>query len=74
MKRLLAGVAALALVAGTAQAEVKIGSVLSVTGPASFLGEPEKKTLEMYVAEINAAGNSGADELGPQLGRSCGES
>jgi branched-chain amino acid transport system substrate-binding protein len=35
---------------------IKIGSILSVTGPASFLGEPEKKTLEMYVERINKAG------------------
>jgi branched-chain amino acid transport system substrate-binding protein len=39
-----------------ALADVKIGAVLSVTGPASFLGDPEKKTLEMYVADINAKG------------------
>lgn len=39
-----------------ALAQIKIGSVLSVTGPASFLGDPEKKTLEMYVEEINEAG------------------
>lgn len=39
-----------------AQQAVKIGSVLSVTGPASFLGEPEDKTLRMYVEKINAAG------------------
>ena len=39
-----------------AQGTVKIGSVLSVTGPASFLGEPEDKTLRMYVDKINAAG------------------
>lgn len=39
-----------------AQNTIKIGSVLSVTGPASFLGDPEKKTLEMYVRDINAAG------------------
>ncbi|SEH52089.1 ABC transporter substrate-binding protein [Tardiphaga sp. OK245] len=39
-----------------AQQIVKIGSVLSVTGPASFLGEPEDKTLRMYVDKINAAG------------------
>jgi branched-chain amino acid transport system substrate-binding protein len=37
-------------------ADVKIGAVLSVTGPASFLGDPEKKTLEMYAADINAKG------------------
>ncbi len=40
----------------SAQQTVKIGSVLSVTGPASFLGEPEDKTLRMYVDKINAAG------------------
>ena len=39
-----------------AQQTVKVGSVLSVTGPASFLGEPEDKTLRMYVDKINAAG------------------
>lgn len=44
--------------AGLAQAAdpIKIGSILSVTGPASFLGEPEKKTLEMYVERINKEG------------------
>jgi branched-chain amino acid transport system substrate-binding protein len=42
--------------ASQAQNTIKIGSVLSVTGPASFLGDPEKKTLEMYVRDINAAG------------------
>ncbi len=35
---------------------VKIGSFLSVTGPASFLGDPELKTLQMYIDEINAKG------------------
>ncbi len=35
---------------------VKIGSFLAVTGPASFLGDPELKTLQMYVEEINAKG------------------
>lgn len=39
-----------------AQQTVKVGSVLSITGPASFLGEPEDKTLRMYVDRINAAG------------------
>lgn len=41
-----------ALASGT----IKIGSVLSVTGPAAFLGDPEQKTLETYVAKINAEG------------------
>jgi branched-chain amino acid transport system substrate-binding protein len=35
---------------------IKIGAVLSVTGPASFLGEPEKNTLTMLTEKINAAG------------------
>lgn len=35
---------------------IKIGSFLAVTGPASFLGDPELKTLQMYVDEINAKG------------------
>ncbi|MCC7058815.1 MAG: ABC transporter substrate-binding protein, partial [Burkholderiaceae bacterium] len=34
----------------------RIGSFLSVTGPAAFLGDPEQKTLEMYVERLNAAG------------------
>src|SRR5688572_21301969 len=42
--------------AALAQGTVKIGSVLSVTGPSSFLGEPEDKTLRIYVEKINAAG------------------
>jgi len=35
---------------------IKIGSFLTVTGPASFLGDPELKTLQMYVEDINAKG------------------
>ncbi len=57
MRFLLRTLAAALLVSATAaHADIKIGAVLSVTGPASFLGDPEKKTLEMYVAEINAKG------------------
>jgi len=37
-------------------AEFKIGAVFSVTGRASFLGDPEKKTAEMVVEQINQAG------------------
>ncbi len=42
--------------AAHAQQPIKIGSFLSVTGPAAFLGDPEQKTLELYVEKINAAG------------------
>jgi branched-chain amino acid transport system substrate-binding protein len=48
---------------GQAAAQVKIGSVLAVTGPASFLGDPEKKTLEIYVDQINAAGGVNGEKL-----------
>ncbi|HEY0490939.1 MAG TPA: ABC transporter substrate-binding protein [Telluria sp.] len=50
--------AALALAAATSFAAetIKIGSVLSVSGPAAFLGDPELKTLQLYVEKINAAG------------------
>ena len=35
---------------------IKIGAFLAVTGAASFLGDPEKKTLELFVDRINAEG------------------
>jgi branched-chain amino acid transport system substrate-binding protein len=57
------GVAVLAAGAPQASARIKIGSVLSVTGPASFLGEPEKKTLEIYVEEINRNGGVNGEPL-----------
>jgi branched-chain amino acid transport system substrate-binding protein len=42
--------------AAVAQDKIKIGAVLSVTGPASFLGDPEAKTLKMLADELNAKG------------------
>ncbi len=35
---------------------LKIGAIFSVTGPASWLGDPEKKTVQMIVEDINKAG------------------
>lgn len=35
---------------------IKIGVILSVTGPASFIGEPEKNTLLLLAEEINKKG------------------
>lgn len=37
-------------------AEYVIGGLFSITGPQSYLGEPERNTLEMVVEEINAKG------------------
>ena len=35
---------------------IKIGALFSVSGPAAFLGEPERNTAQMLVNEINKAG------------------
>ncbi len=42
---------------------VKIGALFSVTGPASFLGAPEEKTVQMLVEKINAAGGINGRKL-----------
>ncbi|HVZ54990.1 MAG TPA: ABC transporter substrate-binding protein [Pseudolabrys sp.] len=67
LRNSLLGAAAIAagLISTGAQAAgtVRIGSVLSITGPASFLGDPEKKTLEMYVHDINAAGGVNGQKI-----------
>ncbi len=64
LKSLLAAVVGVGL-AGAAQAAdpIKIGAVLSVTGPAAFLGDPELKTMQLYVEKINKEGGV----LGRQL-------
>ncbi|MDK9716897.1 MAG: ABC transporter substrate-binding protein [Trichlorobacter sp.] len=59
MAALLLCSATMSLAAGT----IKIGGLFSVTGPASFLGEPEKKTLEMLVADLNAKGGINGQKL-----------
>jgi branched-chain amino acid transport system substrate-binding protein len=33
-----------------------VGGIFSITGPASYLGEPERNTLQMLVDDINAKG------------------
>lgn len=42
--------------AAMAAAPIKIGALFAVTGPAAFLGEPERNTAKMVVDEINRAG------------------
>ncbi|WHA43336.1 ABC transporter substrate-binding protein [Agrobacterium larrymoorei] len=57
---------ALALIIGCATpafAEIKIGATVSETGPASFLGDPEAKTLKMLVEDINAKGGVNGEQL-----------
>lgn len=57
MHRWLAGLA-LAALGLTAQAAdpIRIGSVVSTTGSAGFIGDPQMKTLQMYVESINKQG------------------
>lgn len=52
------GAVATGAVVGTASAAdpIKVGAIISATGPASFLGDPEKKVLELYADRVNQAG------------------
>jgi len=47
----------------SAFAEIRLGALLSVTGPASFLGNPEKLTLEMLTEQVNAAGGINGEKI-----------
>ena len=55
---LRAGLVALLSFGGAVLAKdtIKIGAIVAATGPASFLGDPELKTLKHYVEKINAEG------------------
>jgi branched-chain amino acid transport system substrate-binding protein len=51
------------LVAPALADSYKVGAVFSVTGRASFLGDPEKKTAEMLADEINKNGGINGKKL-----------
>ena len=60
-KRFLIGAALISCTLGSIQTAnaadaIRIGSILSVSGPAAFLGDPELNTLQTYIEKINAAG------------------
>ena len=68
MKKTVTTTTALSLLAvlglaGGAAAEIKLGASISATGPAAFLGDPEAKTLEMLVEELNAKGGINGEEI-----------
>jgi branched-chain amino acid transport system substrate-binding protein len=67
MTRIPALTAALALTLGAAPAAaddvIKIGALMSVTGPAAFLGAPEARTLEMLTEQLNAKGGIGGKKI-----------
>ncbi|MGC9964588.1 MAG: ABC transporter substrate-binding protein [Syntrophobacteraceae bacterium] len=53
----LSGLLHFSVMPGSAQKEpYKIGAVFSITGVGSFLGDPEKKTVEMIAEQINGQG------------------
>jgi branched-chain amino acid transport system substrate-binding protein len=54
--RTLLAAALVALPAFVYSQPIRIGAFLAVTGPAAFLGDPEQKTLELYVEKLNGAG------------------
>jgi branched-chain amino acid transport system substrate-binding protein len=56
MRSVLIAILSLWLAGAHAQEPIRIGSFLATTGGAAFLGDPEQKTLEMYVEKLNAAG------------------
>jgi branched-chain amino acid transport system substrate-binding protein len=53
---LLLGAMLLGPAAGRAEPPLVVGALLAVTGPASFLGAPEARSLELLVADLNAKG------------------
>jgi branched-chain amino acid transport system substrate-binding protein len=64
LKTAVTVISALLLLAAPVMAEtIKVGAILAVTGPASFLGAPESKTLEMLADEVNAAGGVAGNKI-----------
>lgn len=65
MRKTMINVAMVAAVAWpmAALADIKIGATISETGPASFLGDPEAKTLKMMVDQLNAAGGIKGEKI-----------
>ena len=67
MKKLLLGWSVLILSFAFAfaadKAPIRIGALVSATGPASFLGDPELKTLKHYVEKINKEGGVSGHQI-----------
>jgi len=59
----MALVISLAIVPVALAETIKLGAILAVTGPASFLGGPEARTLEMLVEQTNAAGGINGQQI-----------
>jgi branched-chain amino acid transport system substrate-binding protein len=59
---LLAAALSCAGIAGASE-PIRIGAVISVTGPAAWLGQPEKDSVKMIEEQINAAGGINGRKL-----------
>lgn len=62
MKKILLTIAVLAI-AFSSFAEIRLGALFAVTGGASFLGNPEKETLQMLVDQVNKAGGLNGEKI-----------
>ena len=68
MKRLILAVvlvlfASTGMVGLVSAETIKVGAILAVTGPASFLGGPEARTLEMLADEVNKSGGINGNKI-----------
>ncbi len=65
MKRIIFSVLAFViLIACTAGAKtIKIGALVSITGPTAFLGEPERNTLIMLAKQVNSKGGINGNKI-----------
>ncbi len=70
MKRMLAVMAGLMLMAGPALAAepIKLGAFFDLSGRAAFIGTPTKLVAEMVVAKINAEGGINGRQLELEIG------
>ncbi|MCX8085181.1 MAG: ABC transporter substrate-binding protein [Calditerrivibrio sp.] len=63
MRRLILVAIVLAILNTVVYAEIKLGAIFSITGPASYLGLPEKQTLEMLVEDVNKKGGIKGEKI-----------
>ena len=61
-KAIVAGLLALGCTLPAA-AEIRLGASISATGPAGILGDPEARTLELLVQELNARGGIKGEKI-----------
>jgi branched-chain amino acid transport system substrate-binding protein len=51
------------LAAPALAADIVVGGIFSITGPQSYLGEPQRNTIDMVVEEINAKGGINGNKV-----------